>query len=266
MDEKNTLGFIKESQQLLTTIYGDLAQPSVKKVGIALETVLEFSTSIFLPIKLQNEKWRLNYTKKLDNYKNKLDQISEENIIAINPQIGIPLLEKLSYTTNEEISEMFLNLLTKASSTETANQAHPGFISLIERISSDEAKIIHYLKDKDFIPYISYRLFTKNTSGYFETLKNGTLLPFELDLIFPQNIPMYLDNLTNIGILNKEETKHKSDDNIYNELFEKYDYEMIKNELAKALENFKDLIKIKSFYEITDYGKLFIQACTEHND
>ncbi|WP_153392906.1 Abi-alpha family protein [Chryseobacterium vaccae] len=166
MDEKNTLGFIKDTQQLLTTIYGDLAQPAVKKVGIALESVLEFSTSIFLPLKFQNEKWKLNFEKRLLDYKEKLNQIPEEDIIEVNPQIGVPIIEKLSYTTNDNIAEMFLNLLIKGSSIKTANIAHPSFISIIERISSDEAKIINYLKHKDYIPYISYKLYQNGSSSY----------------------------------------------------------------------------------------------------
>lgn len=60
------IGLVKETPQILLTIYGDLAQPSVKKVGTALETVFEFSTSLLLPIKLLNEKFKINFEKRLN--------------------------------------------------------------------------------------------------------------------------------------------------------------------------------------------------------
>ena len=37
----------------IPNIYSDLAQPSVKKVGEALETVFDYAGSLLLPIKLQ---------------------------------------------------------------------------------------------------------------------------------------------------------------------------------------------------------------------
>ena len=155
--DNNLIEIVKETPKILTTIYGDLAQPSIRKIGIALETVFEFSTSFLLPLKLQNEKFKLNFEKRLNEYKKKLDGISDEKIIEVNPQIGTPIIERLSYTTNDEIAKMFTNLLAKASSIDTVNLAHPSFIQLIERLSVDEAKLIQYLSldDKLFIPYIA---------------------------------------------------------------------------------------------------------------
>ncbi|MCX8523337.1 DUF4393 domain-containing protein [Chryseobacterium formosus] len=180
MDEKNTLGILKDSQQLLMAIYGDLAQPSVKKVGVALGTVIEFSTSIFLPLKFQSEKWKINFDKRLNDYKNKLYSISEEDIIEVNPQLGVPIIDRLVYTTNDDIAEMFSNLLTKASSIKTVSQAHPSFINILERISSDEAKIIKYLKNKSYITNISYRLYRRGTEGYVTTLNKATSYYFPI--------------------------------------------------------------------------------------
>lgn len=265
MDGKNTLGLLKDSQQLLMAIYGDLAQPSVKKVGIALETVIEFSTSVFLPLKFQSEKWKINFDKRLNDYKNKLDKISEEDIIEVNPQIGVPLIDRLAYTTNDDVAEMFLNLLTKASSIKTVSQAHPSFINIIERISSDEAKIINHLENKSYIPYISYRLYRKGTEGYITTLNKATLLQFELDLLFSDNVSIYLDNLITLGIIGYEEKKFKGDFETYETLFKKYHFENIKNELSITLDDFDKLERVKSFYEVTDYGKAFIRSCTNKN-
>lgn len=262
MTEKTSLGLLKDSQQFLTSIYGDLAQPSVKKVGIALETAIEFCTSLMLPVKFQNEKWKLNYEKRLNDYKNKIDKIADDKIIEVNPQIGTPILEKLSYTTNDEIAEMFINLLAKASSSDSVNVAHPSFVQLIERLSVDEAKIISFLKTKSFIPYISFRLERTNSIGFVETLKKATMIPYEVDLMFPQNAKTYIDNLLSMGILYDEEGNYKVDDTIYDPLFKRYHYEILKTELAKMLDDFKDLTVKKSFFDITDFGQSFIQACT----
>jgi len=261
MNNSEIVGLVKQTPQILTTIYGDLAQPSVRKVGAALETVFEFSTSFLLPIKLLNEKFRLNFEKRLSEYKQKLEKIPEQELCEVNPQIGTPLIEKLSYTTNDEIADLFTNLLAKASSIKTVNIAHPSFVQLIERLSVDEARIIKYLKGQDIIPCISFRAHRKETEkGFSEIVRNGTLLQFKVELLFPQNITTYLDNLVSIGILDISHGLHKKDDNIYNPIYETYGYDRLSENLIKS-EKFSRVEKVKSYFRITDFGKTFIQAC-----
>ena len=69
------LDLVKATPNILGQVYTDLAQPGVRAVGNVLGTVLEFSTSFLLPIKLLNEKFKLNFTKRLDEYKDKLDKL-----------------------------------------------------------------------------------------------------------------------------------------------------------------------------------------------
>jgi hypothetical protein len=254
------IGLVKETPQILLTIYGDLAQPSVKKVGTALETVFEFSTSLLLPVKLLNEKFKINFEKRLNDYKEKIEQIPEEKLCEVNPQIGTPIIEKLSYTTNDEIANLFINLLAKASSTDTVNLAHPAFVQLIERLSVDEARIIKHLLNKDIIPCVSFRAHMTEDKGFHEILRNGTLLQFEIELLFPQNVKTYLDNLTSMGTLDVSHGLHKINENLYNPIYEKYNYENV-NESHIKTTAYTTVSKENSYYQITDFGKAFIVAC-----
>lgn len=252
------IGLIKQSPQILSTIYSDLAQPSVKKVGQALETVFEFSTSILLPVKLLNEKFKFNFERNLNNYKKKLDEIPDEKICDVNPQIGTPIIEKLTYTTNEEIADLFTSLLSKASNIDTVNEAHPSFIQLIERLSVDEARIIKFLNGKDIIPSITIKANAKEGGGFNLIVKNATLLQSQVKLIFPQNINTYLDNLTCLGILDISHGFHKMDETIYKPLAEMYKIEILDNQYKSF--GFKSVTYDKSYFQITNYGKQFIKA------
>lgn len=260
MENVEIVGLVKQTPKILATIYGDIAQPSVKKVGIALETVFEFSTAFLLPVKLLNEKFKINFEKRLTEYKEKIEKIPEEEICEVNPQIGTPLIEKLSYTTNEEIADLFTNLLSKASSIKTVNLAHPSFVQLIERLSVDEARIIKHLQNKDMIPSVSFRAHFKDKKGFMEIVKNGTMLQYEIELLFPQNIKTYLDNLVSIGVFDISHGLYKSDEEIYNPIYDKYNFE---KRNANFMESgmFERIEKIRSFYQITDFGKSFIIAC-----
>ena len=109
MAEKVNQGIelVKAGANVLGQFYQDLAQPSVKALGQALATVFELCPNSLLSLKLWTEKRKLNFAKRLNEYKDKLEQIPEEKRCEVDTQIGTPIVEKLTYTTNDEIADLF---------------------------------------------------------------------------------------------------------------------------------------------------------------
>ena len=250
---------VKATPNILGQVYGDLAKPSVTAVGKALGTVFEFSTSFLLPVKLLNEKFKLNFTKRLNEYQEKLEQIPADKQCEVHPQIGTPIIEKLSYTTNDEIADLFTTLLANASNIDMVNTAHPSFVSMIERMSPDEARILKYLKGKKEIQYCTFDGYVLNGEGY-QTLDNHvTLLATEIDLQFPQNTKAYLANFISLGILIDMSGQYKVNKTIYNKIKEIWGLSQKESQLVPYF--FKSISVKESFFEVTDFGKLFISAC-----
>ena len=250
---------VKATPNILGQVYGDLAQPSVKAVGNALGTVFEFSTSFLLPVKLLNEKFKLNFTKRLNEYKDKLEQVPEEKRCEVHPQIGTPIIEKLSYTTNEEIADLFTTLLANASNVDMVNTAHPSFVNMIERMSPDEARVLYYLKGKEDIQYCIFNANILEGGGFITLLDHVTLIESEVELIFPQNINAYLANFVSLGILKDMNGQYRKDKTIYNQIREKYNLKGLEEQLVPH--SFKSISVKESYYLVTDFGKLFIRAC-----
>lgn len=250
---------VKATPNILGQVYDDLAQPSVKAVGNALGTVFEFSTSFLLPVKLLNEKFKLNFTKRLNEYKEKLEQIPEEKQCEVHPQIGTPIIEKLSYTTNDEIADMFTTLLANASNVDMVNTAHPSFVNMIERMSPDEARLLNYLKGKDDIQYCVFKGNALDGNGFITLLDHVTMLDEEVTFSFPQNINAYLANFVSLGIIIDMNGQFRMDKTIYNKIREKYDLKQLEAQLVPN--SFQSISVKESYYLITDFGKLFIKAC-----
>ena len=257
--ENEIVDLVKATPNILGMVYQDLAQPGVKAVGKALGTVLEFSTSFLLPLKLLNEKFNLNFTKRLNEYKEKLEQIPEDKQCQVHPQIGTPIVEKLSYTTDEEIADLFTTLLANASNIDMVNTAHPSFVNMIERMSHDEARLLKYLEGKDDIEYCSFKGDNKDGEGFITILEHATLLDDEVKFCFPQNIGVYLANFISLGIIEDMSGVHKVDKTNYNKIREKYRLGQLEKELVPT--EFKSITVSESFYQVTDLGKLFIKAC-----
>ena len=81
-------------------------------------------------------------------------------------------------------------------------------MQLIERLSVDEAKIIRYLFNKEYIPCISFHAYYKGRDGFENLLEKGTFLSSEIVFSFPKNEKLYLDNLVSMGILDISHTFH----------------------------------------------------------
>lgn len=254
------MGLVKVGANILSQFYQDLAQPSIKALGQALATVFELCPTSLLSLQLWNEKRKLNFAKRLNEYKEKLEQIPEEKRCEVDSQIGTPIVEKLTYTTNDEIADLFTTLLANASNIDTVNRAHPAFIDIIGRLSEDEARIIQYLQTVLEVPYCSFRAMTKTENGGFITiLDHATMLPHCVSLTFPQNITAYLSNLISLGILSDEDGLYKIDNTEYDNICIKNGLEDLKKQLVPQI--FKGIEVAKSYYKVTPFGKLFIQAC-----
>ena len=206
-----------------------------------------------------NEKFKLNFTKRLNEYKEKLEQIPEEKRCEVHPQIGTPIIEKLSYTTNDEIADLFTTLLANASNIDMVNTAHPSFVSMIERMSPDEARLLYYLKEKDDIQYCVFNGNTLEGNGFVTLFDHVTMLDEEVTFSFPQNISAYLANFVSLGIIKDMSGQFRTDKTIYNQIRNKYNLKGLEEQLVPH--PFKSISVKESYYLITDFGKLFIRAC-----
>ena len=95
-------------KDLLPEIYGDALKPGMKAVGHAIGDALEMC---LLPITAMGYVPKLAkkcLDKHLKTFEQKLNKIPEDKKTDIHPQISIPVIQKLLYTTNDTIAELFI--------------------------------------------------------------------------------------------------------------------------------------------------------------
>ena len=137
-------------------VYQDIIQPSAKQLGKSLETVTKTINIALAPIKALvwgYEQIEGFVTSRLSE---KLNEIPVENIIPPIPQIAGPSFEALRYTGHDEnIRELFVNLLATAMNKETIHKAHPGYVEVIKNLSSDEAILLSAFISNKAYPLIN---------------------------------------------------------------------------------------------------------------
>lgn len=117
--------------ELAKEVYTDLAKPTAIKLGRALETVSGLLEAVLLPAKNWSEKRGLLYEHNIRRFAGKLENLDSTEVVDIRPELGIPVLDRLSYTQSHDISELFINLLASAASNKSVGRAHPTFINII---------------------------------------------------------------------------------------------------------------------------------------
>lgn len=257
--ENKLPNLVAQSQNILLEVYRDLAKPGVQQAGKALGAVVGLGNTILWPIHLINEKSRMTLESNLEKFRIKLEHATENEICPITPEIGVPIAEKLPYVTNELISEMYLELLKKASLIESASVAHPSFVNIIENLSPDEAVLLQTSQHQlDGIPFIEMR-FQYKTQQKWHTLHPMILEEkYYTSLNYPNNLPAYISNLEGLGIFKVQDNIYLDKDEIYSELedFGKRQYSSI-----AVIDDQRELTPNRGRILITGFAHLFLRAC-----
>lgn len=248
---------------LLKEVYGDLAKPGVEQVGKALETVLGLGNTLLWPVALVNEKSKIALEKNLEQYRKRLEHKTIDEISEVPPEVGVPISEKIAYVTNEQLSDMYIELLSKASVKSEAALAHPSFVNIINNISPDEAILLRELKKSPVLPFVEIRLPYGSEKAWVTINPMHSALNNVEEVSFKNNIVAYISNFEGLGLLQVRQDIYIAGQNIYEPL----EHEAIKNiSWLGDKQPHSDIAIKRGRIDVTPFGQLFLQACFAKTD
>ena len=254
-----TLAKAATEERLLTQIYGDLAKPGVTQVGRALAAVFGLGNTILWPIHLLNGRAQIALEANLEQYREKMSHVPVDEVVEVAPEIGVPIADKLSYLSDQDLRELYTNLLVKASTSETQSLAHPSFVNILNNMSPDEAMFICNLNLRnEQIPFSSAKFINESKNQWIQVVDLHFLSEIYKGLRFPENTSAYASNLDGLGIIQIRRDIFVVPESIYSP---------IEDELTMMLNNhtrpngFPELKFDKGKVEFTQFGRLFINAC-----
>ena len=173
MSDKEMLDVTAEiAKEIAKDAYDDVGKPVMKPTGELVSLIPRAIKAALYPL----EKWVLQKeynvaeTKRL--LEEKLQNTPPELIESPEPHIAVPAMQYISYCMdNEELREMYANLLANSMNKVIKNGVHPGFVEIIKQLSPDEAKILKYINSHKTIPTITLRYEDDNGSG-IDIIKN----------------------------------------------------------------------------------------------
>jgi len=131
---------------LLPTVYGDLLSPAAKELGEGLATIARAVKISLAPI--EAAVW--GYERIREWLSIRVTSIlAERRAKKIQPpplSVAGPLIVQMLFASEEpDLREKYAKLLATSMDSATADDAHPSFVTLIQQLTPDEARILHHL-------------------------------------------------------------------------------------------------------------------------
>ena len=253
------LGIAKE---VAKEVYNDVGKPIVRPTGDLIGLIPRAIKAAMLPL----EKWTIareyNLKETYMLLENKLKNVCPENLVTPEPYVAIPTLQYLSYCMdNEELRDMYANLLSSAMNDVVKKGVHPGFVEIIKQLSPDEAKILRYMKSNSTIPTISLRACNTKGDGIY-IIKGFSNVGELAQCEEPLEINKYFDNLVRLGLIEKSKALSVLTDKTLYESLKKHEFINSGEEYVKGLDTNHNVPNYEEGYiSVTDFGKMFCSIC-----
>lgn len=257
-DEKE---FIKEivKQIPIKDVYEDLAKTTVSESGELIGLVPSVLNALFDPV----HTWamQINHSRAMMRklMAVKLKNFEPHMIVQPEPHIAIPTLLASSYCDDEELRDMYATLLANSMHSMMKENAHPGYVEIIKQLTPDEARLFKRLPPKGLCePIIDLMETRPGKEGVFVYYSNASVLGVEANCDFPDNTPIYINNLCRLGIAEIRNIP-LYDEWRYDKILKSESYARIREGIPKG----HKVSETEKMFGITDFGVSFRKVCIE---
>jgi hypothetical protein len=215
-------------------IYEDGASQPVQETGKMLSDFIKAARLFTAPIQLL-----ASYQDRLSKHFEKIrNSVSEENQIEAPASLSGPIIDRLKYLEdNNYLTELYVNLLSRAINKERVNEAHPAFFHIIDQLSPDEAILLYSIGNE--VIYYDYSMdLTDDQKKFTNSIVKRDSTPKD-KITFVNNFNMYIKHMEALNLI------------FWRKIDEKAIYED-----GKQTGTF-----INTQIELTEFGFLFVKAC-----
>ena len=178
-------------------LYDDSFKPTVQETGKVLSLIPRTINAALVPLRkwIANKEYSLAETEKL--LEKKLEHVGEDKIVTPEAYVAVPAIQAISYSMdNEELRNLYANLLAKSMNTDTKDFVHPSYVEIIKQMSPLDALVLKDIYDSIITPVID--LYVRNQEGgEFGHKFNITWMTFASY----DSICVSLDNLIRLGLI-----------------------------------------------------------------
>ncbi|MGN6640120.1 MAG: DUF4393 domain-containing protein [Mucilaginibacter sp.] len=238
-------------------IVNNLLEPVSKEVGKTLGTISKAINVAISPIAGMIWGYEKISTWLMSRLEQKLNNVPIENIIPPKALIVGPSIEAIKFLgEDEELREMFAQLIASSLNKEEAVHVHPGFVEILKNLSTEDAKVLNFIYLKGYCPEIKILAWAADKPNVEVPVKYLFSILEEIENLLLGGHTSIV-NLERLGLI---ESAHlsKVDRTDYNKIRSSVPYSEIIN---NGIEINKPYKVLENYFELTSLGKDFCRVC-----
>lgn len=238
-------------------LYQDAFQPAAQEAGKAVGRLPRAINAAFAGLDkwILNREYSVKETQKLLELK--LEHIEPEKIVEPEPYVAVPAIQAISYTmNNEELRNLYANLLAKAMIDDTKESVHPSFVEIIKQMSPIDALVFKIIVESDIRPIID--LNRKMPSGGTQNIQNHCTWINEFSI---KQCATAIDNLLRLGLIEIPFGNYYTQQEAYNYVRENPKFKELEQESLKRLKEEESLDYERNYIKLSDLSTLFYNIC-----
>ena len=147
MDPNGIAALAKAAPEATREAYGDLASGTFKQAGKLGEDIAKLLRLVLFPVQ-----FAAALQDRLVGYIDRaVRQVPECQLTAPIESIVLPIAENLRFQeTSNPITDLYINLLSRAMDGERVGEAHPAFIGVISQLAPDEVAFLRELSRREY--------------------------------------------------------------------------------------------------------------------
>ena len=239
--------------------YTDVVHPAAQNVGGAIGILTGWFTNVVLyPVKKLNIEYEQKAIAWQRDMEKKYNAIPEEN--RVDPQLNIvgPTLESMKYNImDDDLAEMFSNLLVSNMDESTQGLCTPSFVKTIEQLTPNDAKAFRAIIQRDrkkeplAVCKIKYIQVNNPDYGLREELVPKYYASFTVEGLTYEELSKSLQNLHRVGLIELNFINTYKDKSIYENIIHSGD-------ITDLLAWMKNVLKVEHRAEMGSKGVIFL--------
>lgn len=258
-DEKDVV--VAVAKEIAKDVYEDAGHEVVKPTGQLVGLIPRAIHAALQPLEMwtMQREYNIVATKKL--LEMKLEKVDPAKISSPEPYVAVPALQAISYCMdNEELRNMYANLLAKSMTDNERDGVHPCFVEIIKQLCPDEAKILRHIMGSEVLPIIDLRAENDKFEG-IDLIRNYSDVGYVCQCEVPNRVDEYIDNLVRLGLLEHPRFNALVDKSLYEPL-KKHDIVMKYTALYQGrLEGTPNVRISEGFVRLSCLGISFYETC-----
>ena len=248
-------------------LYDDLVQPTAKQLGKTLELIPRSINAALSPAWnwVIHREYNMAETEKL--LSEKLKNVDPNKIVQPEAYVAVPALQAISYSmNNDELRNLYANLLSKSMNVDTKDSVHPSFVEIIKQMSPLEANLLKQFNDenKNSFPIGKIRLqISENNDEGVEWLLHIIDNKFGMKLSNYTQYSVSLENLQRLQLITIDYKTRFVNKSLYSEIENGDIVNHCKTSGPSLHKYYKYPKFVEGQFSITNLGREFISTCID---